>query len=215
MGRFINADALVSTGQGILGNNMFAYCNNNPVNFSDPSGNVCGPVCFPVTIESGKKLSIIHNVPLYDQTKYNLCWAFSQIMIEDYKAGISSTQAEATQKAIELAKSVNGEKNIFGEDKWNQGAFPTNLGKKIYPDTMYDLYALLQSGPLYAYYCAYAGDPHPHMVVVTGVDLSTGLVHINNPWGMSGTQTFEEFLCGCYGNTYDSIVPLRYVYPAK
>ena len=39
-GRFINADAFVSTGQGLLGNNMFAYCLNNPVNFSDPTGEV-------------------------------------------------------------------------------------------------------------------------------------------------------------------------------
>ena len=38
MGRFINADAYTSTGQGILGNNMFAYCNNNPVNSSDSHG---------------------------------------------------------------------------------------------------------------------------------------------------------------------------------
>jgi len=38
MGRFINADALVSTGQGILGNNMFAYCNNNPIIYADPTG---------------------------------------------------------------------------------------------------------------------------------------------------------------------------------
>ena len=30
-GRFINADGYVSTGQGVLGNNMFAYCGNNPV----------------------------------------------------------------------------------------------------------------------------------------------------------------------------------------
>jgi len=29
--RFINADALVTTGQGLLGNNMFAYCGNNPI----------------------------------------------------------------------------------------------------------------------------------------------------------------------------------------
>ena len=28
----------VSTGQGLIGNNMFAYCNNNPVNASDPTG---------------------------------------------------------------------------------------------------------------------------------------------------------------------------------
>ena len=38
MGRFINADAFASTGQGLLGNNMFAYCNNNAVNFKDPDG---------------------------------------------------------------------------------------------------------------------------------------------------------------------------------
>ena len=38
IGRFINADAYVSTGQGILGNNMFAYCNNNPINRIDKSG---------------------------------------------------------------------------------------------------------------------------------------------------------------------------------
>ena len=38
LGRFINADALVSTGQGVLGNNMFAYCLNNPTNHLDPTG---------------------------------------------------------------------------------------------------------------------------------------------------------------------------------
>ena len=37
-GRFINADGYVSTGTGMLGYNMFAYCNNNPVMFVDPTG---------------------------------------------------------------------------------------------------------------------------------------------------------------------------------
>ena len=36
--RFINADCYVSTGQGILGYNMFAYCGNNPVMRVDPNG---------------------------------------------------------------------------------------------------------------------------------------------------------------------------------
>ena len=40
IGRFINADGYVSTGQGVTGHNMFAYCNNNPVMYSDPSGQV-------------------------------------------------------------------------------------------------------------------------------------------------------------------------------
>ena len=36
--RFVNADGYVSTGQGLLGNNMFAYCLNNPVSYIDPDG---------------------------------------------------------------------------------------------------------------------------------------------------------------------------------
>ena len=38
IGRFLNADSYVSTGQGILGHNMYAYCNNNPVMYVDPTG---------------------------------------------------------------------------------------------------------------------------------------------------------------------------------
>ena len=37
-GRFINADGTVSTEQGILCANMFAYCENNPVNKEDKNG---------------------------------------------------------------------------------------------------------------------------------------------------------------------------------
>jgi hypothetical protein len=37
--RFLNADGLVATGQGLLGNNMYIYCLNNPVNSFDPTGN--------------------------------------------------------------------------------------------------------------------------------------------------------------------------------
>ena len=37
-GRFINADGYVSTGTGLLGYNMYAYCNNNPVMYFDPTG---------------------------------------------------------------------------------------------------------------------------------------------------------------------------------
>ena len=37
-GRFINADAYLSTGQGFNGHNMFVYCGNNPVNREDSKG---------------------------------------------------------------------------------------------------------------------------------------------------------------------------------
>lgn len=38
LGRFLNADAFASTGQGILGCNVFTYCLNSPVNGCDPCG---------------------------------------------------------------------------------------------------------------------------------------------------------------------------------
>ena len=36
--RFLNADSYISTGDCVQGNNMFAYCNNNPTNMVDGGG---------------------------------------------------------------------------------------------------------------------------------------------------------------------------------
>ena len=38
IGRFINADGFVTTGQGVMSYNMYSYCQNNPVMFSDKNG---------------------------------------------------------------------------------------------------------------------------------------------------------------------------------
>ena len=38
VGRFLNADAQIGADGSIIGNNMFAYCINNPANRIDPSG---------------------------------------------------------------------------------------------------------------------------------------------------------------------------------
>ena len=38
VGRFLSADVYLSTGQGVLGNNRFAYCNNDPILFYDSDG---------------------------------------------------------------------------------------------------------------------------------------------------------------------------------
>ena len=38
--RFISADVYLSTGQGVIGHNSFAYCNNEPVLLSDDAGHM-------------------------------------------------------------------------------------------------------------------------------------------------------------------------------
>ena len=38
--RFVNADSYVSTGQGLLGHNMYAYCLNSPTNYQDSTGGI-------------------------------------------------------------------------------------------------------------------------------------------------------------------------------
>jgi RHS repeat-associated protein len=38
--RFLNADSQLNPGTGLIGYNMFAYCNNNPVNMADPDGHL-------------------------------------------------------------------------------------------------------------------------------------------------------------------------------
>ena len=41
--RFISADVYLSTGQGVLGHNCFAYCLNNPANLVDDEGHLAYP----------------------------------------------------------------------------------------------------------------------------------------------------------------------------
>lgn len=56
--RFLSADVLLSTGQGVIGNNAFAYCNNNPANMVDSGG--CVPMFLTsVSDGNGRRSGII------------------------------------------------------------------------------------------------------------------------------------------------------------
>ena len=54
-GRFISPDAYLSTGQGVLGSNMYAYCLNNPIRYADPTGTIVIEV---VVVECGLYVAI-------------------------------------------------------------------------------------------------------------------------------------------------------------
>ena len=60
IGRFISADALLSTGQGVLGYNMYAYCNNNPICYKDLQGTKAGDV-FETPDQAAKDFARTYN----------------------------------------------------------------------------------------------------------------------------------------------------------
>ena len=94
LGRFINADAYASTGQDILGNNMFAYCLNNPINGSDPCG-----TCF-------------HRWDFWNdcekcggKTLLNKLDDFTTIVV-DYRAMVQEDQRKQTELQMQLVKTM-------------------------------------------------------------------------------------------------------------
>ena len=89
-GRFLNADKHTDICAGVNGTNMFAYCNNNPVVFIDPSGEVgVGFVVAGVSIP----------------TAYLICSAVLLILLVDVFTGgkIVLTMSDAIALIIEYA----------------------------------------------------------------------------------------------------------------
>ena len=141
--------------------------------------------------------TVKYDVPLYDQGGLKLCWAYCQVMVEDFQKGVVKTKTQADRRAKEIAEKRNG------KDNWNSGGSPTNLGERlvVFENTdsilgIISLYVYLKTfGPLYAFYHESENQPG-HAVIVTGVDIFTNRVYTNNPWGIRGEQTYEEFLTG-------------------
>ena len=63
---------------------------------------------------------------------------------------------------------------------------------------------LIENGPVYAYYRSdKEKDPDAHYIIVTGVDVNNNIVYTNNPWGISGKQTFKQFQNGVAKRFWD------------
>ena len=202
IGRFINADIIIE-------GNIYCYCQNKTIRFSDDDGlsSITSIIenaidaCAKVVTEIVKSFVIEYDVPLYTQGKTKLCWAFCQVMVEDYNNGIvsSQTDAESRAKAISIAYHQND------QTQWNNGgwptnsSYPTNKNSRIdSPDLVTIIDCLKQYGPIYAYY----KDPNgtsAHLVVITGANLLKDTVSINNPQGYYGEQSYQDFLNGYLG----------------
>ena len=66
-GRFINSDSVLNGGVGLTSYNLFAYCSNNPIKFSDPSGNYAKD--FKMTTLAPGTPTYMHGRPVYYEEK--------------------------------------------------------------------------------------------------------------------------------------------------
>ncbi len=94
VGRFINADAYASTGQGILGNNMFAYCLNNPAMYVDYNGLVATT---PVHFSNG------YNNATIDST-FETPWGRVTIQVDIVRTDLPEASATLGCTTIEYDK---------------------------------------------------------------------------------------------------------------
>ncbi len=192
--RFISADVLLSTGQGVLGHNCYAYCLNNAINMMDNGGRF--PVSNVMEADSGGSQVIFYNVPSYSQKSYALCWAVCQVMVTHYFQGIvASSNEEALAQAIRISKKEHRSED---EAKWNSGGTPQNRRFFGIPSNRIngidDLYDCLKNyGPMYA---RYESETDAHLVVIIGVNKTNNTVITNNPWGYKGSQDYNSFING-------------------
>lgn len=127
----MNADGYVSTGQGILSANMFAYCGNNPVAFVDPRGmcphngivieqynSDCG-LCNPTFPTTNLTFSMIATTP------FNSTTFLSNILYSNQKPGKTPPS-----KWPNLPDNLGGKK-----PKWNpEGYWEGKEGRITWDD---------------------------------------------------------------------------------
>ncbi|MBE6686970.1 MAG: RHS repeat-associated core domain-containing protein, partial [Ruminococcaceae bacterium] len=88
VGRFVNLDAFVSTGTGFGGFNMFAYCNNNPVMYVDPTGNFTFGISLNANVTCFFGASISIGIFGDDNGNFDIQWSYSVPFTESTMIGV-------------------------------------------------------------------------------------------------------------------------------
>ena len=104
VGRFISSDVLLSTGQGVLGHNAYAYCGNNPIVREDTQGNLWGLIAAAVGAVTGAVVGAVTGAVTGAITALASGSDFGETVV----AGIASGAAAGaiTGAAVGLASDV-------------------------------------------------------------------------------------------------------------
>ncbi len=131
MGRFINADSIVDTEQGLNSTNMFAYCGNNPVIRKDTSGRFFETVFDIVTLA----MSVIDVVKNPGDIGALAGLAGDLVDLLPFITGVGETTKaiNIANKVVDKAVEINRASNKFSETalKFQSVASKGILGERI------------------------------------------------------------------------------------
>ena len=133
LGRFINADIYESTGQGFLGYNMYAYCNNNPVNRIDNIGFVSEYVAAAIIRHNAATILAVGEKYNVDPTTIACCIYAEQVLnysildsVTDYPLFFFDTSLGVGQ--VKVSTAIMLEDSGYIENTSNSFPFSRKLG---------------------------------------------------------------------------------------
>ena len=113
-GRFINSDSLLCSNQDILSYNLYTYCSNNPINFTDPSGQGI----FKSIAKAIKKVTKVVKKVATKVAKA-IGEFVGSIVSVDYTTAVNSEPIKTGMPGIisyETGTSVTSSKTVFGKE---------------------------------------------------------------------------------------------------
>jgi hypothetical protein len=105
LGRFAQADSIIPQNQGVQAWDRFAYTNNNPVRYTDPSGHCA--ICYGMAILGGVGVGVLASHLLG--------------FVPDYK-GIGMAEQNVTDKNVIVGAAIAVQSEYYGSWDTREGA---------------------------------------------------------------------------------------------
>jgi hypothetical protein len=128
LGRFAQVDSIIPQNQGVQAWDRYAYVNNNPVRYTDPSGHCIGLItCFLTAVGALPDYQGIANVVLWTKTD-NAVVAAGIAVQSEFPTGIMFGGAHGLAQVTEDQKELYG---VEGKNLYNPSVAVEAMGERI------------------------------------------------------------------------------------